>query len=111
MKSALSTTLAEAVQTALAGRVYLSPQMSSSLLRRASGPAGAGGSARPVLSARELDVLRRVAEGHSTREIAEALNRSVKTIETHKQALKEKLGAASPARLVRLALAWFEDAR
>ena len=44
--------------------------------------------------------------GKSTREIADALNRSVKTIETHKQALKTKLGAETPAMLVRLALAW-----
>jgi DNA-binding NarL/FixJ family response regulator len=51
-----------------------------------------------------------VAAGRSTREIAETLNRSVKTIETHKQALKVKLGAESPAQLMRMALQWSGDA-
>jgi DNA-binding NarL/FixJ family response regulator len=64
---------------------------------------------RAELSPREIEVLRLVASGKSTREIADALNRSVKTIETHKQALKTKLGADSPARLVRMALTWFGD--
>ena len=54
-------------------------------------------------------VLRLVAAGHSTREIAESLNRSVKTIETHKMALKAKLGAETPAMLVRMAVSWFGE--
>ncbi len=105
MKSELGSTLLDAVRAVLAGQVYLSPGQRSETLRRLTGRAG--GDERPTLSARELEVLRLVAEGRSTREIAEALNRSVKTIETHKQALKTKLGADTPAQLVRHALAWF----
>jgi DNA-binding NarL/FixJ family response regulator len=110
MKSALGETLREAVDTVLAGQVYLSPSMRSTLLLRVAG-GGARADGRPELSTRELEVLRLTAEGQSTREIAETLNRSVKTIETHKQALKTKLGAETPAQLLRLAVAWFDDAR
>jgi DNA-binding NarL/FixJ family response regulator len=105
MKSELGSTLLDAVRTVLAGQVYLSPGQRSEMLRRLTGRAGSG--ERPTLSARELEVLRLVAAGRSTREIAERLNRSVKTIETHKQTLKTKLGAETPAQLMRHALAWF----
>lgn len=105
-KSALAGTLLDAVDTVLAGRVYVSPAMRDALLRRVGGTAPE----RPALSPRELEVLRLVAAGRSTREIAETLNRSVKTIETHKQALKTKLGAETPAQLMRLALQWTGDA-
>jgi DNA-binding CsgD family transcriptional regulator len=64
---------------------------------------------RPELSVRELEVLRLVAAGRSTREIADQLNRSVKTIETHKQSLKSKLDADSPAMLVRKAIAFLGE--
>ena len=120
MKSALSQALLEAVDTVLAGRIYASALVSAALMRRAtgrSGHTGAGGAGgaegdsgdRPALSTRELEVLRATAAGKSTREIAEALNRSVKTIETHKQTLKTKLRAETPAQLLRLAVAWFAD--
>jgi DNA-binding NarL/FixJ family response regulator len=108
MKSALGQTLLQAVDTVLAGGVYLSPAVSGTLLRRAAGRAGPEAGA-PELSAREIEVLRLVASGKGTREIAELLNRSVKTVETHKQALKTKLGAESPTMLVRLCMSWCEQ--
>lgn len=104
-KSSLSSTLVEAVQTVLAGQIWVSPEQRDTLLRRAAGR-GAVVADRPELSARELEVLRLVAAGRSTREIAEQLNRSVKTVETHKQSLKVKLGADSPAMLLRKAMAF-----
>ena len=106
-KSALGQTLLQAVDNVVAGGIHLSPALSGALLRRAAGRSAApSGGSEPELSPREVEVLRLVAAGKSTREIADTLNRSVKTIETHKQALKTKLGADSPAMLVRLALAW-----
>ena len=108
MKSALGQTLLDAVDRVLAGQVYLSPDLGSALLRRLTGQASAA--PRPELSAREIEVLRLVGAGKSTREIALTLNRSVKTIESHKQALKTKLGADNPAALVRMAVAWTGDA-
>lgn len=108
MKSALGQTLIEAVDTVLAGQIYVSPEQRNVLLRRVTGGGGAD-EGRAALTAREIEVLRLVAAGRSTREIAETLNRSVKTIETHKQSLKTKLGADTPAMLVRLALGWFGE--
>jgi DNA-binding NarL/FixJ family response regulator len=108
VKSALSTTLLDAVQTVLAGQIWVSPARRDSMLRRVSGR-GVAGADRPELSARELEVLRLVAAGRSTREIADQLNRSVKTIETHKQSIKTKLDAETPAMLVRKAIAFLGE--
>lgn len=108
MKSALGQTLLQAVDTVLAGQVYLSSRLGSAVLRRMTGRGASP--AQTELSVREIEVLRLVGAGRSTREIAELLNRSVKTIETHKQALKTKLGADTPAALVRMAVAWTGDA-
>lgn len=107
-KAALSATLLDAVRTVLAGRIWVSADRRDALLRRATGR-GAEAPDRPELSARELEVLRLVAAGRSTREIADHLNRSVKTIETHKQSLKIKLDADSPAMLVRKAIAYLGE--
>ena len=109
MKSELARTLLQAIDTVLGGHVHVSPALGSVLLRRMSGRSAASKESaddQPDLSAREIEVLRLIAAGKSTRDIADALNRSVKTIETHKQSLKLKLGADSPAALVRLALSW-----
>jgi DNA-binding NarL/FixJ family response regulator len=106
-KSALASTLLEAMDTVMSGHVWASPDQRSTLLRRLAGDVV---ETRPDLSAREVEVLRLVGAGKSTREIAEMLNRSVKTIEPHKQALKTKLGADSPAQLLRQALHGFGPA-
>jgi DNA-binding NarL/FixJ family response regulator len=108
MKSALGQTLLEAADRVLSGQIYASAGLSNALMRRAAGREVANG--RPALSARETEVLRLMASGQSTREIAETLNRSIKTVESHKQSLKAKLGADSPARLMRMAVTWFADA-
>lgn len=108
-KSTLSDTLLAAVQAVLAGQIWVSPERRDALLRRATGRAAIA-PAQPELSGRELEVLRLVAAGRSTREIADQLNRSVKTIETHKQSLKLKLEADTPAMLVRKAIAYLGEA-
>jgi DNA-binding NarL/FixJ family response regulator len=106
-KSALSASLLEAVQAVLAGQIWVSPALRARLLRRhRPGREAASAPARAV--GREVEVLRLVAAGRSTREIADILNRSVKTIETHKQSLKDKLEADSPAMLLRRAIDWTE---
>ena len=107
MKSAPSADLLVAVRQVLAGKISLSSAQQEAMLQRAAGPGGK--STRPELSARELEVLRQVAAGRSTAEIAQTLHRSVKTIESHKQALKSKLGAATPTELMRMAIAHFDS--
>ncbi|HET9823640.1 MAG TPA: response regulator transcription factor [Burkholderiaceae bacterium] len=108
MKSAPTEELLRAVRGVLAGQIVLSAAQQAALLQRTLGhqPQAATG---PDLSPRELEVLRLVADGRSTAEIAQLLHRSVKTIESHKQALKTKLGADSPAQLMRMAIAHFDN--
>lgn len=107
MKSAPADELLKAIRRVLAGQIALSPAQQEAMLQRAIGRGGEA--ARPEISARELEVLRHVAAGRSTVEIAQLLHRSVKTIESHKQALKTKLGADSPAQLMRMAIAHFDS--
>lgn len=107
MKSAPSSELLGAVRQVLAGKIALSAERQEAMLQRATGRGSDG--ARPDLSARELEVLRHVAAGRSTAEIAEILNRSVKTVESHKQSLKTKLGAETPAQLMRIAMTHFDS--
>jgi DNA-binding NarL/FixJ family response regulator len=110
MKSAAPAELVAAARRVLSGQIALSTEQQQATLQRMVGAApgrGAIGTAQ-VPSPREIEVLRLIAAGRSTAEIAELLNRSVKTIETHKQALKTKLGADSPAQLMRMAIAHFE---
>jgi DNA-binding NarL/FixJ family response regulator len=66
-------------------------------------PAGPVASTLPVLSPRELEVLRLLARGHTNREVATLLSLSVKTVETHRSRLLEKLGARTRAELVQIA--------
>ena len=107
MKTTPVEQLLQTLRRVLAGQMAVSPEQQNSMLQRAFG--GAGQSGATEMSARELEVLRRVAAGRSTAEIAQLLNRSVKTIESHKQALKTKLGADTPAQLMRIAIAHFES--
>ncbi len=107
MKTAASAELVKAVRRVLAGQIALSEAQQEAMLQRAVGRPGQG--AASEMSARELEVLRLIAEGRSTAEIAQTLHRSVKTIESHKQALKVKLGAESPAHLIRIAIAHFDS--
>lgn len=107
MKTAPSTDLLIAIRRVLAGQIAVSAAQQDAMLQRAVGRGSE--SALPELSARELEVLRHVAAGRSTAEIAKILHRSVKTVETHKQSLKAKLGADSPAQLMRMAMAHFDS--
>ena len=61
------------------------------------------------LSHRECDVFRKIGAGHPTRLIAEELHLSVKTVETHRQRIKEKLGFTSGSELLRCAVLYGED--
>jgi two-component system response regulator NreC len=60
--------------------------------------------ATPTLSPRERQVLGLLAHGHTNREVADRLSLSVKTVETHRARLSDKLGLHSRADLVRLAI-------
>jgi len=100
-KSAASTELEEAIGQVLRGEKYLSP----SIAHEASlGFAKAAPETLLELTPRQMEVLTLIAHGSSTREVAGALNISVKTVETHRAQLMERLNIHDVAGLVRYAI-------
>jgi DNA-binding NarL/FixJ family response regulator len=91
-----------AIQAARTGGVFLSPEASALLLQ--DGATNARTAVPGGLTPREVEVLRRIAEGQSTKEIAFALGVSGKTAETHRARLMHKLHLSSVAELTRFAV-------
>ena len=93
-----------ALRSLVVGRMYVSPQASGGILQDlAQGQLANDGSETP-LTAREKETLQLIAEGHSTAEIAERLFVSVKTIETHRKKIMDKLDMHSIAELTKYAI-------
>jgi DNA-binding NarL/FixJ family response regulator len=112
MKHAASDQLLVALRKVLAGGIYLSEELEKSHARLRTGGDGegtAGGSSDPIerLSNRELQVLSLIGRGMSSREAAEGLGLSVKTVESHRQGLKRKLNLATNAQLLQYAINWY----
>ncbi len=101
LKTAETSELVEAIRVAAQGDVYLSPQVTpaTALGARAAPAAGA-----PALTPRERDVLRLLARGLSTKEIAWALGIGVRTVDTHRADLMDKLGIRNVPGLVKYAI-------
>ena len=97
--------LALAIRTVASGKMYISPRVADRVVDRLlQTPNGESGSVFVVLTPRERQVLQLIAEGRATKEIAGDLNLSVKTIETHRRQLMEKLNLFSVAELTRYAV-------
>ncbi|MDQ3622927.1 MAG: response regulator transcription factor [Verrucomicrobiota bacterium] len=107
MKSEAARLVVTALRKVLKGDIYVSPRFSERLIFKAI-QSLEGGMGTPVdkLSDRELEVLQLLGKGRSTREAAEELHLSVKTIETHRAHIKEKLGFKDPGEMVRFATEW-----
>ena len=99
------TDLLSAIRAVARGEAYLAPALTTVMLKRISAPESEQDDQGRDLSARELEVLRQLALGYNNRQIAETLGLSVKTIETYKARVMEKLGVTGRAALVRYALA------
>jgi two-component system, NarL family, response regulator NreC len=91
--------LIEAVRAAAAGERHLAPAVAAGL--KSEGDTDD----KPVLSPRETDVLKLMALGHTNREIGDQLSLSVRTVETHRAHIQQKLGLSSRPELTRYALA------
>jgi two-component system response regulator NreC len=98
-KDAAHLELVEAVRAAAAGERCVSAAVEAGLAR------GAEEDQRQALSPRETEVLRLMALGHTNREIGEQLELSVRTVETHRAHIQQKLGLSSRPELTRYALA------
>jgi DNA-binding NarL/FixJ family response regulator len=107
-KGQATGTIIDAIRQVLGGRVYLSPAMTDQLLKRAFGPAGPGSGRGPIdsLSDRELDVFRLIGHRRKTQEIADQLHLSVKTVETYRDRIRQKLNLSDGAELARCAVQW-----
>lgn len=97
--------IVEAIRQVLAGRVYLSPAMTERLLGRVTGD-GLDRSPVEALSDRELEVLRLIGGGVRTADIAGRLRLSVKTVETYRDRIRQKLGLADGTDLAQFATRW-----
>lgn len=103
LKKAADTELLAAIRAAARGEVFLDPTLAKALVDEVMEPKAAGGEA-PALSDREREVLRLLAHGHTNQQVADRLCISVKSVETYKARLMEKLGLKGRAELVRHAL-------
>lgn len=105
LKTEVAAELVNAMRAIAVGRVYLSPSVVGCVVGLAIGdPEGRPPAQRNRLSAREQEVLLLVTSGLSTKEIAAELGVSVKTVETQRKSIMEKLGIFSVAGLTRYAI-------
>lgn len=107
MKTEARTCTVEAIRRILQGAFYLSDQLSTRILLQYQGK-HLDGTRSPVhqLSDREIEVFELFGRGFSTREIAEALLISPKTVESHRNRIKEKLAIDSTSELLQRAVQW-----
>jgi DNA-binding NarL/FixJ family response regulator len=103
LKKAADTELLAAIRSAARGEVFLDPSMARGLVEEVVGPSPAP-RGPALLSAREEDVLRLLARGHTNQQVADRLCIGVKSVETYKARLMEKLGLKGRAELVRYAI-------
>ena len=97
LKEAADSELVEAIRRAAAGQGYLNPSLGARVAAEPAGPPD-------DLSQRELEVLRLIALGHTNAEVAEQLFLSVRTVETHRSHIQQKLRLDSRSELVHYAL-------
>ena len=107
MKQEASEKVLLALRKILSNEIYVSERVSNRMLQRY---VGSSSESRPSsladLTDRELEVFRLIGQGHSTRQIAEALHISVKTVESYQAHIKEKLSLRSARELVQHAIQW-----
>ena len=108
MKQAATEHLVMAIRRVLNGNIYVSEVMSARMMQRVleGRPSSDNRSAVDLLSDRELEVLQLIGQGHGTRQIAEELHLSIKTIESHRAHIKEKLNISTAPEMVRFAVNW-----
>lgn len=107
MKAEATEKVITAIRKILNGEIYVSDKMAAKMVRKLVG-GKAEISTSPVerLSDRELEVFHLIGKGYGTRQISERLHLSIKTIETYRAHIKEKLSLANAAELLRYAIQW-----
>jgi DNA-binding NarL/FixJ family response regulator len=107
MKAEATEKVITAIRKILNGEIYVSDKMAAKMVRKLVG-GKAKISTTPVerLSDRELEVFHLIGKGYGTRQISERLHLSIKTIETYRAHIKEKLSLTNAAELLRYAIQW-----
>jgi DNA-binding NarL/FixJ family response regulator len=109
MKQEATEKVLTAVRHVLSGEIYLSNRMERKMIHQlVGGRIARTGSPIEDLSDRELEVFGLIGQGHGTRQIAEELHLSIKTIESHRAHIKEKLNLRNATELVQHAIQWRE---
>lgn len=104
LKRAVDTELINAIKIVLNGEHYIYPTLIPYLYKQADEKVEASETDKPHLSQRETEVLKLIALGYTQREISEELFVSIKTVETYKTRIMEKIGATKRSRLVKYAI-------
>ena len=102
--------MTQAINRVLSGQVYVSERIAATILDALSRPrSSATTSVLAKLTDRELEVLRLTGQGKDNRAVAEELHISLKTVDTHRAHLREKLGLKNGTELVHYAVRWVGD--
>jgi len=107
MKRESGRRLLGAIRHVLQGQTYVSDDFKEHILRGAMGAKeGMESSPAKRLSDREFEIFRMIGQGYGTRQIAEQLNLSMKTVETHREHIREKMNLRNTFELVQQAIQW-----
>jgi DNA-binding NarL/FixJ family response regulator len=110
MKQEGGKKIMHAIRQVLNGQIYVSEKMSAKILEIFSGNrADSGDSALGKLTDREFEVFQHIARGLSTKEIAQEMHVSTKTVEVHRMNIKAKLNLKTAADLIRYSVRWLES--
>jgi DNA-binding NarL/FixJ family response regulator len=104
LKTSAADELLTAIREAMNGRKYVSPALSSQVLKALAKRGSQGAESAEALTARQREVLQLVAEGKTLKEIAEILHVSSRTVEFHKYRIMEELGIRSTGELTQYAI-------
>jgi DNA-binding NarL/FixJ family response regulator len=107
MKAEATENVVSAIRKVMTRQIYVSDRMAAKMVRKlVGGGPDVGASAIDRLSDRELEVFSLIGHGFGTRQIAERLHLSVKTVETYRAHIKEKLNLADASELLQYAIQW-----
>lgn len=104
LKNCAFDELTRAIYAVFSNKMYVSPQITHHVIDESLAQAAAKKVSSMVLTPREREVLQLIAEGKSTKQIADRLHRGVKTIETHRRRIMQKLDIRSVAELTKYAI-------
>jgi DNA-binding NarL/FixJ family response regulator len=109
MKQEGGKKLMAAMRHVLGGGTYVSEKMSAKILDIFSGRRAVGSSPIETLTDREFEVFQLLGQGRSTKEIADKLHLSAKTVEVHRVNIKQKLNVATAPELIHFAVRWIDS--